>query len=177
MRRPGRSAAGEGMKSSVGRRRGSGWDKSHRSSGGAAEQAAVFAQEFVEDHTSSGGHIEGVLGAEHRDADVGVAAGGNPGADAVDFVSEDDADRESGDPVEEVDSVEGGFDGGQLVAAGGKGTEDGDGVPGVLPGDGFFGAEGGLTDGAFRRVTGDTGEVELFGSGGVGSAEEGADVV
>jgi hypothetical protein len=47
----------------------------------------------------------------------------------------------------------------------------------VFPGYRFFGAEGGLGDGVLRRIPGDSAQVQLFDSGGVGGSKEGAYVI
>lgn len=135
-------------------------------------EVAVFAEQFVEDDAAGGGDVEGVLGAEHRDADVSVATGQDVGLDAVDFVTEDDTDGEARAPIEEVDGVDGGFDGGDFEVAVSECVEQGEGVPGVLPRNRFFGAEGRFGDCLFGRTSGDAGEEELFETDCVGGAEE-----
>ncbi len=58
-----------------------------------------------------------MLSAEHRYANVGVAHFEHVPLDAVDFVTEHDADREAGLPIEEIHGMDAGFYGRNLIAA------------------------------------------------------------
>jgi len=92
-------------------------------------------------------------------------------------VSEEQADRKARLPVKKIDSVDTGFDGGDLVTGSAKPVDFGDGLAGILPGQGLFRSERRLGDHVLRRVTGDAGQAELFDTGGIAGAEECADVV
>src|SRR6185503_6174016 len=48
---------------------------------------AVLSQQIIKDDAASGGYVEGVLAAEHRDADVGVGFGGEIRGEDVGVVS------------------------------------------------------------------------------------------
>jgi len=118
-----------------------------------------------------------MLAAEHGNADVRVAAFEQGRAETFCFMSEQNADRKAGAPVEQINSVDAGFDGGDLVAALVQLIDQRCGVGMMFPGDGLFGAKRGFGNTGFRRAAGDAAEVEPVASGGVGGAEEGADVV
>ena len=78
---------------------------------GAKRQTPVLAQQFVDHDSTRGRHIQGVLDSQHGNADVGVGARGQLGPDAVDFISENQADRKCGLPIEQVDGFDAGLDG------------------------------------------------------------------
>jgi len=118
-----------------------------------------------------------MLGAEHWKANIPVGEGCNFRAQSIDLVAEQEADREIRLPVEDVDALWRGFDGGDLVAAGSQVMNDRDGIPGVFPRDRFLGAERGLRDGFFGRTAGDAAQTQFFDASGVGGSEEGSDVV
>ena len=118
-----------------------------------------------------------MLDAEHGDTHVRVGERRHFRADALDLVAEDHAEREARGPIEQIDSVDGGFDGGDFVSAGAQVLEHRHRLPGVFPGHHLVGAQGGLGDGVLGRAAGDSAETELLDRGGIGRPKEGADVV
>lgn len=142
-----------------------------------AQHSAVLAQQLVQHNAAGGGDVERVLDAEHGDSHVDVAGFSDCGLDAVDLVAEDDADGEARLPVEEINRAGTGFDGGEFEASGAEVVEKRSDFPMVFPGQAFFGAEGGLGDLLFGRITGDAAEVEFFEAAGVAGTEKRSNVV
>ena len=75
-----------------------------------------------------------------------VAARADFGADAVHFVSENNAHREGRLPFEQVDGMRSGFDGGDLVVLLAKLVEQRQWIGRVFPADGFFGSQRGFAN-------------------------------
>jgi hypothetical protein len=119
------------MKSRVGRRRGSGWDKSHRTAG----WGAVLTQELVHYYAAGRRHVEGVLHSQHGDAHVGIREPGDLRPYALHFVTEDYAYRKAWTPVEQVHGMYGGFHGGDLATHAAGRIEQPERLPVVFPGN------------------------------------------
>jgi hypothetical protein len=80
------------------------------------EEHPVFSQELVDDHAAGSRDIERVLAAQHRNPYVRVAQGQQRLGQAIHFVAEQDADRKTRLPIEEVSGVNAGFNGGNFGA-------------------------------------------------------------
>src|SRR3569833_1944350 len=147
--------------------------------GGESDSAsfAVLSQQLIEDDAACAGYVEGVFAAEHGDADVGVGFGGELRGEAFGFVSKQDADGEAGPPVEQVDRVHAGFDGGDLVVPGAEVLYLPQGVRDMFPGDRFLRAEGCFRNHLLGRIARDSSQIEAFEADGVGRAEERAYVI
>jgi len=112
-------------------------------------ESAVFAQQLVNHHTARGGDVERMFSFPAWDAHVGIRARGDLRPDSIHLVAEDDADGKPRLPVEEVDRVDAGFHGGDLIAPRAHAFDQRQGIPGVLPRHRVLGAEGGFGDGFF----------------------------
>jgi hypothetical protein len=178
------------MKSRVGRRRGSGWDKSYRTAGEAGLPACLVsqagqeacptgrgAQQLVHHHAAGGRDIERVLAPQHGDADVGVGEPGNLRPDTIHFVAEDQAHWEARAPLEQVHGVHGGLHGGDFATPAARRFEQPKGIPVMFPGNRQLRSQRGLRDRLFRRTPGDPGEVQLHDPGRIGRSEERSHVV
>src|SRR5208337_114848 len=100
----------------------------------------VLSQQLIDDHAAGGGDIERMLAAEHRNADVGVAARQQRLVQALGFVAEQHADREARLPIVEIGGMNAGFDGCDFRALLAQLADQGAGFRVMFPSDGFLGA-------------------------------------
>lgn len=110
-----------------------------QASSGWGAETPIFSEEFVENDPGGGGDVQRGFRSEHWNAHVGCGEVEQFGAEAFDFVAKGDADGKLWLPVEQVDGLRRGLDGGEFESAGAHLLRHANWVPVVLPGDGFLG--------------------------------------
>src|SRR5438477_5177980 len=71
-------------------------------------QAAVLTQKFINHHATRRGDVERVLVPQHRNSHVCVAEFEQSRIESIDFMSEQNAHRKNGLPVEQIDGMDAG---------------------------------------------------------------------
>ena len=117
-----------------------------------------------------------MLRPKHGDAHVSIGEIEYLAADAIDFVTKDDADRKAWLPIEEVHRVWARFYRCDFEASHPQLSHCGYGIPMVFPWDSCFGAQRSFADFGVRRHAGDARQYEAFDTGAVGGAKEGAHI-
>src|SRR6476661_9153603 len=92
-------------------------------------------------------------------------------------MAEEHAHREAGMPVEDIDGVRSGLDGGNFVTAPLEVEYCFHRIVGARPGDALFGAQRGFRQLLLRRPRGDAAEIKMLNAGAVSGSEESPHVV